>query len=980
MESTAPVVAFDQSVLDKLAAFLKTATDVYHTSVALHDVESSSMSSITGHDLTSLSDDLSLSIQQIQNQVHPPADSTEPEYLMRACIKVGQVLSVHLDRAHFPFSSRDADQVDAKEFCAAWPRENVDALGSRLSELMQRWEELRAQSTTGDVVQPLSLSPLSLRDMTAGNDDKSNSTTEDETSAAFEKDGLATSKDMMFDTAGSNTIRPRPPRLAPVGIINDFLLDALAYKSMYDREEEVTEAHDKTLEWIFDGTVLDDTHRNLFSSEFKSWMSASDLGSIYWITGKPGSGKSTLVRFLSHHPVAMDHLRYWAKGRPVCTAGFFFWTSGSQEQRSQTGLLRYLLHQLLSANPELMPSTFPVLWQKLRQMTTKERINLSLEWTVPDLMAAFKSLLDTALPLMNICLFVDGLDEFEGDHTGIVDFFKSISAGKNGAAIKMCLSSRPWSVFEDAFGTSVPNARLQDLTYEDMHRYARDQLRGDAYVRRLFKKSADAGDALVEAAVQRADGVFLWVRLAVERMLSLFQKYYTMEDLNATLESFPRELDGFFNKLVFEDQTEAQIAETAVLFQLLCAREAVADFIKDESSTSLTVWELAFALGEADDAIALEREVAEATDEEIVSRCEATALQVHARFSGLLSLHRRRRVGNLRATKFADENHRVDHARSLAEHKITYIHRTVRDWLMDPSGAHNRLQSIRNASFDPHLRLLRSYVLRLKYPLEEVEHHRRLDEWYPDIALAMSHARCIANDPKGLQRPFLNAMEETLSWYWLGKLSDPFDHWARSSFGSYEVRMKAPPIRHPFVLLAAKFGLTDFIIGELADDNLQNGRLGDADTDDREPTPLLSYAIEFLCSRNKTLFPLSDPRLVAYLLSHPSKSNPGPNHQYTDFNTRASTTPWLTLLRHLRDARRRGWIEHYDISPDGTERWVRIVRLFIEGGADLDAVVVKNAWDPEITALGVFELLDETYGAVEVQEIKSLIAGRQEQT
>ena len=61
------------------------------------------------------------------------------------------------------------------------------------------------------------------------------------------------------------------------------------------------------------------------------------------------------------------------------------------------------------------------------------------------------------------------------------------------------------------------------------------------------------------------------------------------------------------------------------------------------------------------------------------------------------------------------------------------------------------------------------------------------------------------------------------------------------------------------------------------------------------------------------------------------------------------------------------------------ERWARIVRIFIEiGGADVDAVVLKDAWDPEITAAGVFELLDGTYGAVEVQEIKSLLKGKQQ--
>ncbi|KPM43280.1 hypothetical protein AK830_g3266 [Neonectria ditissima] len=990
MEPAAPVSARDQSGLDTVADFLKTTADVYQIAAAIHEADALSESTTAGCDLSSCAAVLGSSIQQMAKLLQADASSTQSIlHLVRTCHKIGQDLSVHIERAQPSLSKADGAQADVVQFCVLWPRENVVVLGSRLSELNQQLKALQShyevtRNADSGLELALPVALLSLRDETPSSDVVSPSTTNDslgvEHSTPLHKNDA---KGMMSKTGVSNLNQGGGVRLASAGLVNDFLLESLAYKSMLDREDEVTEAHGQTLEWIFDDTVLSDTHQNDFSSQFTSWLRTPSLGSIYWITGKPGSGKSTLMRFLSQHPVSMDHLQHWAGSHPVCTAGFFFWTSGSQEQRSQTGLLRYLLHQLLSANPELMPSTFPELWHKLRHMTTKERINLSLEWTVLDLMAAFHALLDAALPRMNICLFIDGLDEFEGDHNGIVDFFKAISAGENGHAIKMCLSSRPWAVFEGAFQSSVPNARLQDLTYEDMHRYAKDQLRRNAAIKRLFKSRTDLGLDLVEDIVQQADGVFLWVRLAVERMLSRFQKDDGMNELQMLLQSFPRELDDFFNKLVFEDQTEAQIMDAAAIFQLMCAREVVTDFIKDESSASLTIWELAFALNENDDEPALERNIEEATDEEIVSRCEETAIHVLKRFSGLLTLHRRRQ-GNLR-TGFVDRQGRAGNARSLADHKVKYIHRTVRDWLMDPAGAYARLQSMGNPLFDPHLRLLRSYVLRLKYPLEEVEHHRRLDEWYPDIALAMSHARYIANDPERLQCPLLNAMNSTLSWYWLTKHSDPFDHWARNSFGSYEVRMKAPPIRHPFLFLAVKFGLTGYVRGELESKPLCKQGLSDKDgledqaDDDRRPTPLLSYATEFLCSRNKTIFPLSNPRLVEYLLTHPSQGDLGPNSHYTDFNTLKPTTPWLTLLRHLRSAHRRGWIEHYDIDPQGTARWALIVRLFIEvGGADVDAVMLKDAWDPEITAVGVFELLEDTYGAVEVQEIKALLKEKQQ--
>lgn len=45
--------------------------------------------------------------------------------------------------------------------------------------------------------------------------------------------------------------------------------------------------------WQYDGRI------RLASAEFRSWLMSRDP--IYWIYGKPGSGKSTLMKFLATH-------------------------------------------------------------------------------------------------------------------------------------------------------------------------------------------------------------------------------------------------------------------------------------------------------------------------------------------------------------------------------------------------------------------------------------------------------------------------------------------------------------------------------------------------------------------------------------------------------------------------------------------------------------------------------------------------------
>jgi hypothetical protein len=76
---------------------------------------------------------------------------------------------------------------------------------------------------------------------------------------------------------------------------------------------------------------------------------------------------------------------------------------------------------------------------------------------------------------LRICLFIDSLDEYEDDHDGAyMDIIALLIGMAASSSIKICVSSRPWLVFEDAFETT-PKLQLQDLTYHDIQRYTKDK-------------------------------------------------------------------------------------------------------------------------------------------------------------------------------------------------------------------------------------------------------------------------------------------------------------------------------------------------------------------------------------------------------------------------------------------------------------------------------------------------------------------------
>ncbi|KAK8054433.1 hypothetical protein PG994_009500 [Apiospora phragmitis] len=747
------------------------------------------------------------------------------------------------------------------------------------------------------------------------------------------------------DTAAISGMQT-PPRGFNKGVLQDFILESLSFKSMAFREQDIEQAHGTSFDWIFHDHA-GDSHPS-----FSEWLSTTKLGNIYWnrtITGKPGSGKSTLIRYLSGHRTTIRLVHAWAGNPHVTVAGFYFWTSGSQEQRSQTGLLRSLLFQLLSTKPDLIVQELPHLWRKLASMTSKERVATEIEWSISELMGGFSTFLRLGLSDTNLCLFVDGLDEFQGDHEAIIHFFRGLAEGDQGSQIKLCLSSRPWPVFERAF------------EYADMMRYTIDKLSSNENVRSAMMQETDLARQLVQTTVEMAGGVFLWVRLAVDELVHRFDHAgVKIADMRPYVSALPTELDSLFEVFVFDNQSQETQAETSRLFQL------------DDSATSLSLWELAFAIhGGEDDLTALERDVQQDPEQQATQRCADARSWALSRSVGLLEVHLRSGRRSHRARSGLEE---------LAQSRVTYLHRTVRDWVILSPGDQvwHRLQSAGDVNetdvFDPHLRLLRSYILQTKHPLEEPERHRRLDEWYPGIALALTHARYVEQDPQKLQVRFIGEVERTISWYWVSRGPEVTDNWARNSFGTYEERHgNKLIIPHAYLALCTRFGLQHYVIYALKKLAAEPPKGNDGHEVDAEPkeelpveeTPLLYRALESLCSRQKTIYPLSSLSFVNTILEASEKyaSHPKLSGLLGRLNTpswssplmkRKHVTTWIMVLRHLRDAKRRGWIERFDVDPLGTERWTAIVECLLRrGGADRQAVIPGDGWDPETSAAGV---------------------------
>lgn len=235
------------------------------------------------------------------------------------------------------------------------------------------------------------------------------------------------------------------------------ILERLRFTEMEDRLETIAEAHKKTFDWIFyDGQEYELRQNQSPSPEaaesvsnpiptrqwsnFPHWLRGEET--LYWITGKAGSGKSTLMKYISAHDRTGEHLSQWAKGSPLITGGHYFWNSGTNAmQMSKLGLLQTLLHQSVQNSPERIPKLFPDRWKSYELFGGDLR-----PWSMPELVHAFNTLITD--DMTKFAFFIDGLDEFEGSGPELVKFILELSSRRN---IKICVASRPWLVFEDAF-------------------------------------------------------------------------------------------------------------------------------------------------------------------------------------------------------------------------------------------------------------------------------------------------------------------------------------------------------------------------------------------------------------------------------------------------------------------------------------------------------------------------------------------------
>ncbi|XDG05229.1 hypothetical protein ABKA04_004844 [Annulohypoxylon sp. FPYF3050] len=464
-------------------------------------------------------------------------------------------------------------------------------------------------------------------------------------------------------------------------------LRRLYFQRFTARHDKIERAHSGTFEWIY----VDSNNDAQNPRRFVKWLS-SEHG-LFWIQGKAGSGKSTLMKFLWHHKLTARHLQLWAGIDRLVTASYFFWAAGNELQKSQEGLLRALLFEILRGCPELI--------QHVRNtLSDTETWDVSVDgaaWSLTSLKKMLFVIRDSA-PSAKFCFFIDGLDEYKGDTWGLIEL---IQAFEGYSHIKMCISSRPWVEFKHSFGQKISwQIKLEDLTSEDIRRYVNDHLNQNEQFEEL-KKDDLSYEGLTNEVVQRAQGVFLWVFLVVRSLLEGAQYADSIDQMRDRLDRFPKDLEGFFKHMLedipsfYRPQTYRTLEiATAALDPLPLIIYGYAEDIEKQPDMALTANSTPLP------------------ENELRLKIKHISHQLDARCKGLLEVVKRSDTESL-----------------YHMNEVDFLHRTVRDFLKN-SEIRELLQQDATNHFYPSLTLCHAYLadLKLAWPIQLSDDNSHLGE------------------------------------------------------------------------------------------------------------------------------------------------------------------------------------------------------------------------------------------------------------
>lgn len=304
----------------------------------------------------------------------------------------------------------------------------------------------------------------------------------------------------------------------------DILLKSLDFHQIESRHTTIKAAYEKTCQWLHD------------NPNYHSWLDPNQLSQHHgflWIIGKPGAGKSTLMKY------AYNHATQSIGSLPSsANLAFFFNARGEVLRKSTVGMYRSLLSQTFQHFPELTH----ILDRFTSKLQTRSAV---FEWTISKLQTVLSQVVGS-LDTRSLTLFIDALDECDAEEIrDMVEYFDDLASNafQSNIKLRICFSSRPY-----------PHIDIQNrvrFTLEEQTEHSEDLAK---YVcGKLRAGNSKLARWVYEEILRKSAGVFMWVVLAVDILNGVFGNGQLLL-VRRRLQELPPKLSDLFEDILCRDR------------------------------------------------------------------------------------------------------------------------------------------------------------------------------------------------------------------------------------------------------------------------------------------------------------------------------------------------------------------------------------------------------------------------------------------
>lgn len=494
---------------------------------------------------------------------------------------------------------------------------------------------------------------------------------------------------------------------------DNSVLRRLYFEDMYKREDSITDATDGTFDWLLtneattsvtSGTIdtsgVDESktmgqrqeeeegqRRQENSAKVSDFVEHSS--GVFFLRGKPGSGKSTLMKYLTAgrgKQKVDQRLRKWAGQKRSIRVSTMFLLHGTPLQRSLEGFYRTLFFELICQCPQLVDVLFPN--RSTRGIADDFH---GSSFRLETLQEAWTRLISIRRhDTLRICVFIDGLDELEGNSADRLKFAQILHDWAESEDIKIIVSGRPNAEFNRVFDQPQRRIDLQDLTRADIRKILTKIFEE---IQHLSDLTPDNIEELVIEISGQSEGVILWAVLVGKNLEDDIIHGKPLSAMKHTIQTLPTGIEDLYN-IMWQDlrQDAHQQRMLRTIYELLVLYDG------HFAAQALRLFWLEDAL--SDEEFPYNEPIEALPDVELVSRLD----KVRSRL--------------IQYTKhFVD----VTPIRNVRYHGMCrFIHRSAKEFLQSKLGPTASVSAQRDRTFDLDLRLNLIFEMSVEreYPSE----------------------------------------------------------------------------------------------------------------------------------------------------------------------------------------------------------------------------------------------------------------------